>query len=352
MRLLITTQAVDLDDPVLGFMHRWIEVLAPRYQSIEVICLKRGRMHLPSNVQVHSLGKTAVSCQLSAFRKMLVRIQYLFFFYRYIWNLRRNYDAVFVHMNQEYVLLGGIFWRLSGKKIILWRNHKKGSWMTRLVGVLANTVCYTSSAAYVAHFKNAEQMPIGIDTERFVPPEVAPPTGSILFLGRIDEVKKPIEFLNALNMLVDQHIDFHADIYGDPTYPDDPYFKRFTDAAQSLVENGYVTLYPSVRNEDTPKIYGAHQIYVNLTPSGSFDKTIGEAMACGCIVVVANDAVREVIGDDFFAGDATGVARALTAAFARTPEELSEAGKHNRAFIEQEHSLALLADKIGDLFER
>ena len=56
-RLLITTQAVDLDDPVLGFFHRWIEEFAKHCESISVICLKEGRHDLPDNVHVYSLGK-------------------------------------------------------------------------------------------------------------------------------------------------------------------------------------------------------------------------------------------------------------------------------------------------------
>jgi hypothetical protein len=29
----------------------------------------------------------------------------------------------FVHMNQEYVLLGGLIWKLLGKKLVLWRHR-------------------------------------------------------------------------------------------------------------------------------------------------------------------------------------------------------------------------------------
>src|ERR1041385_8548279 len=121
MRLLVTTQAVDLNDPVLGFFHRWIEELAKHYEHVHVICLKEGEQRLPSNVSVHSLGK----------EQGRSRVKYLVLFYRYIWTLRNEYDAVFVHMNQEYVLLGWKLWFLLGKRIVLWRNHKKGSFLTR-----------------------------------------------------------------------------------------------------------------------------------------------------------------------------------------------------------------------------
>ena len=159
MRLLIVTQAVDLNDPILGFFHSWIEELAKRCESVHVICLKEGRHNLPANVRIHSLGKeSGVS-----------RLHYIWRFYKYIWVLRNEYDTVFVHMNQEYVLLGGKFWRLWRERIILWRNHKMGSIWTHIAGFFAHTVCYTSPSAYVASFKNAVHMPIGIDTDVFKP---------------------------------------------------------------------------------------------------------------------------------------------------------------------------------------
>src|SRR3989338_9057482 len=122
MRLLICTQAVDTTDPVLGFFHGWIVALAKHAEHVHVICLKKGEYRLPSNVLVHSLGK----------EEGRSLIKYTLRFYRSIWSLRNDYDSVFVHMNEEYVLLAGVFWRLLGKRIVLWRNHKKGSWRTRL----------------------------------------------------------------------------------------------------------------------------------------------------------------------------------------------------------------------------
>ena len=57
MKLLITTQAVDTDDPVLGFFVRWIEEFAKHAERVEVVCLREGKHGLPPNVRVHSLGK-------------------------------------------------------------------------------------------------------------------------------------------------------------------------------------------------------------------------------------------------------------------------------------------------------
>ena len=114
MKLLIITQAIDLDDPILGFFHRWVEEFAKRFEHIEVICLKLGRHSLPGNVSVHSLRKE---------KGRRSRFMYATYFGWLIWKLRPKYDAVLVHMNPEYVILGGVDWRLMGKKIYFWYNH-------------------------------------------------------------------------------------------------------------------------------------------------------------------------------------------------------------------------------------
>ena len=145
MRLLVTTQAVDLDDPVLGFFHRWLEELARGADTVHVICLKEGRHSLPKNVFVHSLGKEGGRS----------RLKYISRFYKYIRMYRNEYDAVFVHMNEEYVVMGGFLWRMWGKRIVMWRNHKMGSWRTRLAMKFADVVCYTSPNAFVASSKKA-----------------------------------------------------------------------------------------------------------------------------------------------------------------------------------------------------
>ena len=204
MKLLVATQAVDLDDPVLGFFHRWLEALAPECESIHVICLKEGRHVLPPNVYVHSLGKEQ--------GKSLLR--YISRFYRYVLALHSDYDSVFVHMNEEYVLMCGFWWRLWGKRIVMWRNHKKGTLRTRFAARLCNTICYTSPESFVASYPHAVVMPIGIDTDFFSPGTERNPR-SILFLGRLDPVKRCVEFVDALNTLRESGEKFTVDIVGD-----------------------------------------------------------------------------------------------------------------------------------------
>jgi glycosyltransferase involved in cell wall biosynthesis len=337
MRILICTQAMDKNDPVLGFFHRWVEEFSNRAERIHVICLKEGEHSLPENVTVYSLGKENMGGP-----RFIKRLRYIARIKLLVWKLRKEYDSVFVHMNQEYILAAGLIWRMLGKRIVLWRNHKMGSALTRIAGLLSHVVCYTSPFAYVASYKNSIRMPIGIDTNMFKPVSHEP--RSILFLGRLDPVKMPNLFLDALKHLESVGVKFRANMYGEPTDKKMSYDSKVTP----LIKSGVLAMHPSVRNDETPQIYAAHDVYVNLTPSGSFDKTIGEAMAAGCVVVAANDAVSDVLPEMLIADSESpsSVSKKIQYALSLSQNERAELVEKSRAFVEREHSLALLSKKL------
>lgn len=346
MKVLILTQAVDSEDPVLGFFNRWLEEFSTHAERIEVICLKEGEHALPSNVRVHSLGKPYFA---KASQGTGARIKYVLNFYRYIWQLRHDYDAVFVHMNEEYVVLGGVLWHLLGKRIVLWRNFKSGSWMTPLASHLAHSVCYTSPDSFTKRYQNAVQMPIGIDTDVFKPTETPPPFHTLLFFGRLDKIKKPDLFLDALEILARKGTAYEAHLVGDPTPGNEAYAEELKRRYAQLT---HVFFRPGVSNEKAPAVYREHSVYVNLTPSGSFDKTIGEAMASGCVVVTCNSAVQEVVPSALFVNTSSSeaVAQALDAALALSPEEREALTRRSRDFIVNGHSLQLLSKRLYALF--
>lgn len=333
MRLLICTQAVDLDDPVLGFFHRWIEEFSARFARIRVICLKEGRHTLSSEVSVHSLGKELGRS----------RFKYILRFFHHAWSLRNDYDAVFVHMNQEYVLLAGVFWKLMGKKVVLWRNHQQGDIFTRVACMLVDAVCHTSPEAFVANHTRAHQMPVGIDTTIFAPGKSQ--RNTILFLGRLDPIKKPEVFLEAMQIVLQKHPEARADVYGSPS----PSHLGFANDLQNEFSHPCIVFHGAVTNEEAPAIYRSHSLFVNLTPSGSFDKTIIEALASGCIVVAANAVVRDVLGNRFVTDPTAGsVAAAIGRALELSSADQVEAHRIGREYAEQ-HSLKQLVERIEEL---
>ena len=338
MTLLVITQVVDRDDPVLGFFHQWIEELAATVDAIEVLCLREGMHALPGNVKVHSLGKE---------RGERTPLVYAIRFLQILWRIRGTYQAVFVHMNQEYLLIAGWFWKIAGIPAYLWRNHVQGDWRTTLACMLAHTVFYTSSHAFVARRKNAVQMPIGIDTDMFSGQGKRIPN-TILFLGRLDTIKRLDLVLEAIALLASRGTEARLSVYGAPSPGQEQYAVNVRARYKHLEDRGIVTYEGPLSHAETPGVYARHSVYVNVTPSGSFDKTIGEAMASGCLVVCANEAVREALPKRFFIADdsSSAVADALAAALTTREDEQIAAREMARGHIVDAHSLARLSREL------
>lgn len=291
MKILILTQKVDERDPVLGFMTGWIREFASKFEAISVVCLEKGVYTLPSNVQVFSLGKEQGE---SRFRQ---RIRYVWRFFKCIWHERKNYDAVFVHMNEEYVLLGGIFWKIFGKRIFMWRNHYAGSWKTNLAAAFCDKVFCTSKSSYTAKFKKTVLMPVGVDVEIFKPTVgVERKKRSIIFFARMSESKRPGVLLDALRLLMKRGADFSAKFYGNPPPAEKDFYEKLKQSFPELERYGM----PGVSNADAPRVFSEYEIFVNLSRAGMYDKTLFEAAACGCLVLAVSPDFAELVGDERF----------------------------------------------------
>src|SRR3989338_2384006 len=124
MRLLLITQKVDRDDPILGFFHRWVEEFAEQYDQVTVIGQMVGKHRFASNVLVESLGKE---------RKRPVFIQILRFFMLILRHGSR-YDAVFVHMPPVWAVLGFPLLFVLRKRVYLWYEARGGGWPLKIAG--------------------------------------------------------------------------------------------------------------------------------------------------------------------------------------------------------------------------
>ena len=338
MKLLIVTQKVDINDPILGFFHRWIIEFAKHFESIVVICLELGIYELPENVRVLSLGK----------ENKVSRMSYIRNFYSYIWRERKNYDAVFVHMNQEYVILAGWLWRMWNKKVTMWRNHHSGSFLTDAAAFFCNKVFCTSRYSYTAKYTKTVLMPVGVDLENFSPQQgIVREKNSILFLGRFAPSKHPDLLIEALKILDDEKIDYKASIYGDPIESDQKYYESIKQRVLKYGLGSRIHFFRGVPNHETPKIYSAHEVCVNLSSNGMYDKTIFEAMACGCLILASNDNLRGQIDDDFIfrQGDQIELAKKLTKLLNLDATE-KEKKRQSLAEFAKKHSLVCSADAL------
>ena len=352
MRLLVFTQALDTNDPVLSAYNRLVSEMAKNFDSIVVVCLKKGANKLPMNVKVLSLGK-----ELDG-NWFIAHLRYVGRFFKYIFTER--YDAVFVHMNQEYVLLGGLFWKITGKPIYMWRNHHAGSFLTDIAADFCKKVFCTSKFSYTAKYKQTVLMPVGVDTDFFKPVSglggskvtsstVIRTPHSILFLARMAPAKKPDILVSALAILKRRGVAFSADFYGDPLPRDRAYYDSVKEMVAKQGLSRDVVFHGGIRNDQTPAVYNTHEIFVNLSSSGMYDKTIFEAMACETVVLATNKNLEGLIDARFIAREdnVEDIAVHLGSLLKLGLTEREMFGKELRSVADGKHSLRELGEKLA-----
>lgn len=336
MKLLIITQKIDKNDPVLGFFHNWVKKFSENYESINVICLYKGECDLPKNVRVFSLGK----------EKGESKIKYILNFYKYIWQLRNEYNSILVHMNQEYILLAGVMWKIMNKNVYMWRNHHSGSLLTDIASMFCKKVFCTSKFSYTAKYSKTEIMPVGVDLENFKPNKnIARLTKSILSIGRISPSKNIHILVDVINKINDPSVK--VVVYGDPIEKDKIYYEELKKKSSGLIE-----FHKGVPNIETIDLYSKYEIFINLSSSGMYDKTIFEAMACGCIVIASNENLRGNINDDliFKNDDIVELENKIRKVLNYSEEEKKEILDSLYGFYKN-HSLDILSKRLFDTIQ-
>ena len=345
MKLLILTQKIDADDDLLGFFHAWAAEFARQCEKITIIALGIGEYDLPNNVQVLSLGKEAGRS----------RLKYLFRFYRYIWQERKNYDAVFVHMNTEYVILGGVIWRLMAKRIALWYVHKRADFKLRLAAKLANVIFTASLESFRLSSAKLKIIGHGIDLPKF---DFAPGAKNggdfkIIYVGRISKIKNQRLLIEAMNILVNERKlhNILVDFIGGQVYSEDKiYQKELADLVKKNQLQTYINFTGSVPYKDMPAVYRAADMSINLCPTGGLDKAVLESMAAGLPIIAFNkgfaflrDICENLILEETSAGE---LADKICAWINLTHEESAMLGRQLRDKVAMDHDLVKLVNNI------
>ena len=293
MRLLIVTQKVNMDDPILGFFHRWILEFAKKCESLVVICLEEGAHELPLNVKVLTLGKgSAEGSQFS----------YIFKFYRHVWHYRNEYDAVFVHMNPIYVVLGGFIWKILKKKVSLWYTHKNTDMKLRFAERFVDHIFTASKESFTLVSSKVLVTGHGIDVAQYADTPRSKTIGvepfKLLSVGRITPIKNCDVLIEAAHLLKTQwNRSFTVDFVGNPTVASDIAYKEKLVSLVSKYElSDIVRFIGDVSPQAMPEQYAGADATINLAPTGGADKVVLESMAAGVPVFVTNETFKPYLG--------------------------------------------------------
>ena len=271
MKLLICTQAVDQNDPVLSFFVRWIEEFSRHCEHVTVICLREGTHALPKNVTVYSAGK----------EKNVPRLMRWYRILRYVVKLRAQYQAVFVHMNPEYLVLAGWLWRLWGKKTALWYVHRSVNLKLRIAVLFSQKVFTASPESFRLKSRKVEVVGHGIDTDFFTPGGTV--RGStLLSVGRLSKTKRHDLAIRAAALA-----GKNLRVAGEG--PERHNLEKLARELGVHVEflGGLTQI--QLRNE-----YRAAALFIHTSETGSLDKVILEALACGLPITTRDPALKHL----------------------------------------------------------
>lgn len=352
MRILLFTQAVDQNDPILGFFHRWIEVFAEHCESVTVICLREGEHHLPSHVRVLSLGKEHGNS----------RLQYIVLFYRYLWQLRGSYDAVFVHMNQIYVILGGWIWRLKKIPVGLWYCHKHTPFSLRAAIPFLQKLFTQMDESTTAKTEKKCVVGHGIDIHLFERDMTngKPANQPLQFamVGRITPVKNLDTLVEALQITKNALPPFQVLLIGEPiSETDQSYAQQLKQRIRAYDLEKEVIFTGSKSRVELKNILQKTDLVINLTKTDSFDKALLESWAMGIPVLAANTSAKRALEAEelplcFFAppDDPTVISQRLIECIKVLQDTNQEERMRTRLseHVRREHNLEKLIPRIID----
>jgi len=189
-------------------------------------------------------------------------------------------------------------------------------------------------------FKNPiAVIPLGVDLPQYTPDLGALGLGKeriLLFLGRIHQVKRVHQLLEAWEELQSRYPDWQLVIAGprDTSYARDMQERAKQLNLQRVHFPGYV------HTQAKFTCFDAASLFVLPTESENFAIAVGEALGYGCPVVVTNTAPWPKIVDHdcgwFVDNNSAALLAALNQALSCSPEHLKKMGQNGSSWIKSE----------------
>jgi glycosyltransferase involved in cell wall biosynthesis len=218
-------------------------------------------------------------------------------------------------MNPEYVVLGGLFWKIMNKRVSLWYTHKQVNLKLKIAEKLTDKIFTVAKESFQLKSKKVHVMGHGIDVEKFKPNPATPivPRGgaerrercgrggsilNIITIGRITPIKNCDVLIKTAKILKEKwDKNFHIQFIGSPTAgKDEQYFENLKKMVADMSLQNNIDFLGSIPNKDIKSYYCGADITVNLAPTGGVDKTVLESMASKTLVFASNSAFYDYFG--------------------------------------------------------
>jgi glycosyltransferase involved in cell wall biosynthesis len=292
--LLVVNYVLDEDDPVLAWQLRVVCELAARVEQVTVLTERRGRADLPDNVRVLQLPHRPYRVPRRLGGGWLAAP-------RVLRELRADApDACFVHMAAEWLYRLGWVLRRLHVPVVLWYAHGTVTRRLRLAVAYADLVVTSTPEGFRLDTPKKRVIGQGIDVERFRRPGHSTDGNVVLSVGRLSRRKRVELVVDALAaaMRLAPERRLRLRLVGPPiTKGDEEYGRELRRRAERLGIAKSVEWVGFVPHELLAEQYRDVFLHLNLSETGSMDKTVMEALAAGTPVLTSNPAFRSVLSE-------------------------------------------------------
>jgi glycosyltransferase involved in cell wall biosynthesis len=346
--LLLFNLATDVDDPILGFTTDWIREFALHAARIDVVTMRRGRLAVPANVRVYSLGKER---GYSEARRGLR-------FYRILGRLLMStrYDGAFAHMATVFAVMAAPLLRSRRIPLTLWYAHTATPWTLRLAERAADRIVTASVGSFPIPSRKLIVTGHGVNTARFEPGRVSrEELVTLAIVGRIHPDKGLEVLFEAVQALVEQYgmHDLNVRVIG-PVYEqgDSSYQSTLCEQARRLGIEHRIVWAGVIHPTRMAAEYHRVDLVINVS-LGALDKSVLEAMSCGVPVITSNAATLDLVrsvDEQLVVPQRDPQALAAACHYVRRlrREERESLGRRLRAAVVEQHSLERLAAQLAD----
>jgi glycosyltransferase involved in cell wall biosynthesis len=259
-------------------------------------------------------------------------------------------DRVLVHMVPKYAVLARRLAVPRSVPIYLWYTHAGvNRWLHWSEPLVVKIFTASEESLRIPTAKKVVTRH-GIDVDFLRPdPSGAPEAGKLVTVGRFTPSKDVGFLLEGCAALVQAGLDVKLDVVGGGLVPSDAdYEAAMGELAKKLALDTRVRFEGAVPYKKIPPVYRRGSLFVSASRTGSVDKAVLEAMACGTPVLTSNEAFRAILPEPFaFAardlGEFTAKARAI---LTWEPSRRRREGEALRALVVRDHAVAPLVERL------
>lgn len=351
MNLLIITRKVDQQDDRTSFFVDWILEFAKHIDKLFIICQELGdTTGLPQNVEIYSLGK----------EKGKNKIKQLFLLIYHLIALLPKTNGVFSHMMPIYALLAGPWCKIYKKKLVQWYTHKKVSPTLYTTSLFVDEYITASPASF--RMKTNKPVHIwghGININKFKINNTPHNKFIILSVGRISPVKNIDLLIEAIKNIKLNEPELRnnllTQIIGSPGLPSqNNYYLDLIKYSSTNELNSLINFLGPLPQNEIIQYYQNCDLFINLSETGSIDKVVLEAMACGKIILTSNEAFKSILPSKLYLekNEANLIVKKIKEVYRLDKNTQIELGNQMRNIVEKKHNLENLIKKIIELYEK